>query len=125
MDLEQSDLSYLISHKNLIVVVTFIGAFVREKQAATFDRCLAEILEKNPQWVVFYFRDMGNKMDAGFYPAFVKLQKAIRDKPAELRLCSLHPELRETLLEKAIVRKNELSPNLREAFIGYKPNDPK
>jgi anti-anti-sigma regulatory factor len=47
---------------------------------------------------------------------FVRLQKAIREMPAELRVCGLHPEFKKLLEEKGLLRHSELSNNLQDAL---------
>ena len=55
-------------------------------------------------------------MDRIVVPIFARLQKSIREKPAILKITSVHPQLRTFLQEMGILRTEELTNNLAEAL---------
>jgi anti-anti-sigma regulatory factor len=66
--------------------------------------------------VVLNLRDVGQTIERIQYPAFAKLQKTIREKGAELKICNIHPDLRKTLVDAGLLRVKELANNLPEAL---------
>jgi anti-anti-sigma factor len=108
-------LQYFLSEKKGIAVVSFAGKLSRENEPV-LQQCAAELIEKRPKFVILYLRDLGSRMDIAALPAFARLQKAVRELPAEMKVCSPHPELRALLEEKGLLRPNELCNNLVEAL---------
>ncbi len=117
MNRDVPKLNYFISEKSRIVVVSFVGPLVRDS-ALVLQECQAQILERNPSLVILYFRDVPDRVDQTVFPAIARIQKAIRDKNIQLKLCSLHPHLRTTFNDFGIIRPNELADNLAQALEG-------
>jgi anti-anti-sigma regulatory factor len=81
--------------------------------------CEAELSKhKDTKFVILYFREVPSMtLDAiSFLTAF---QKRIRDKYT-LRICSLHPELRQKLSKMGVVRGMELTDNLQTTLLDLK-----
>ena len=111
----EPELQFFVAEKNSIVVVSISGTLSRSGEAV-LDKCREEVVNRHPKHVILYFKDLGNRADLSAFPALARLQKAIRDLPASLRLCGLHPELRKFLEQKGLLRLSELSPGLPEAL---------
>jgi anti-anti-sigma regulatory factor len=94
---------------------------MNRSNAATFDKLIEEVTQKSPSWVIINMRDLGRTIERTQFPAFARLQKVIREKPAELKLCSIHPDLKTTLQDAGLVRYNELADNLSDALASLTP----
>jgi anti-anti-sigma regulatory factor len=112
-----SALQYFIAEKNAVLIVSWVGEFAHGT-AEVIDKCRDEVVKSGAKWVIFNLRDLKPSMDRITVPVFARLQKGIREKPAVLRLTSMHPDLRGFLQEQGVLRPEELSNNLAEALQG-------
>ena len=81
------------------------------------DACLTTVSElKAVDWVIINFRGVPSTVDRNIFPLLANLQKAIRSKPARLRLNAIHPDLRKLLLEQGLIWKEEITNCLTEAL---------
>jgi anti-anti-sigma regulatory factor len=117
MDNKQNTLQYFIAEKNSVVILSWVGVLAHETIRSIED-CQAELLKINAKWVVMNCRDLKPQMDRSVVPVFARLNKAIRDIPATLRLTSIHPELRSYLEAQGLLRNDELALNLADALKG-------
>ena len=112
-----SNLQYFIAEKNAVLIVSWIGEFTHQT-SSIIDKCREEIAKSGAKWVIFNLRDLKPDMDKITVPVFARLQKNIREKPAVLRLTSLHPNLRSFLQEQGVLRPDEVANNLAEVLQG-------
>jgi anti-anti-sigma regulatory factor len=108
-------LSYTITQKSSVLVVTLSGSLTRDNQAA-IEKCQFEILERRAAWVILHFRDVPDRADQNVLPSLAKLQKSVRDQGAQLRLAALQPNLKKLLEERGILRPDEFAENLPETL---------
>src|SRR4051812_12651649 len=104
-------LQYFLSVKGPVAVVSFAGRLTREAEGV-LAQCGNELLAKQPKHVILYLRDIGNRIELAALPAFARMQKQIREMPSDLKLCSLHPEVKRLLEDKGLLRLNEITNNL-------------
>jgi anti-anti-sigma factor len=108
------------SQKSVILLISLAGPMNRAN-ADVLDKLIEELEKKSPGWVVLNLRDVGTSIERTQYPAFARLQKTVRDKGAELKICSVHPDLRTTLVDAGLLRIKEISNNLPEALQSLAP----
>lgn len=125
---QPGELSYFISEKaissqNSTLLLIALAGPINRSNASVLDRLIEEIDKKSAGWVVINMRDVGHSMERTQFSVFAKLQKTIREKPAELKLCSIHPDLKKTLQDAGLLRQNEISNNLPEALASLTPKE--
>ena len=81
-------------------------------------KCQDAISPKPTTFTVISLHDV-TTMDYQGIIAFVRLQKATREKPSTLRICSLNSDFRKLLNQRGAIRPNELAGNLREAIESF------
>ena len=123
---QPSQFSYFISEKDLssqngiLLVIALMGPISRSN-APIFEKFLDELSQKQAHWVIINLRDVEKDVERPMFPVFARLQKLIRDKPAELKLCGVHPELRVVLEQAGILRATEVVNNLAMALQTLSP----
>ncbi|WP_413578188.1 STAS domain-containing protein [Bdellovibrio sp. HCB290] len=116
---DQKSFNYSISHKNRMLVVSFSGEEMSAGVVPALEACRQEILAKEEvKQVVFYFQNI-DRISTEALSSFAQLQRDIRAKPADLRLCSLKDSLREKLLRMGIVRGLEVAEDLKTALLSF------
>jgi anti-anti-sigma regulatory factor len=110
-----TSLQYFIAEKNAVMIVSWIGEFSYET-SGIIEKCQEDLSKSSAKWVILNLRDLKPTMDKITVPIFARLEKAIREKPAVLRLTSVHPELKGFLLQQGVLRPEELTNNLAEAL---------
>jgi anti-anti-sigma regulatory factor len=110
-----TSLQYFIAEKNSVIIVSWIGQFVHET-IQTIEACQTDLLKAQAKWVIFNCRDLKPNMDRSAIPILAKLQKTIREKPAVLKMTSMHPELRSYLDSQGLIRPEEIALNLTDAI---------
>jgi len=111
------DLHYLIANKGTLLVVSFIGSFTKSA-APILEQCQAEVTESKANHVVLSLHDVDDVPLNGLN-AFVKLQMKVREKGMDLRLCFLKPEILRILLDRAVIRREKVVLNLKEAIESF------
>jgi anti-anti-sigma regulatory factor len=108
-------LSYQITQKHSVVIVALVGSITRENLEA-LERLQADIAGRQFAWVVLHFKDVPERTDQIALPFLARIQKAIRDKGAQVRLSSLRPQLRQTMLERGLLRGDEYVEDLAQTL---------
>ncbi|WP_413560909.1 STAS domain-containing protein [Bdellovibrio sp. HCB209] len=116
---DQKSFNYSISHKNKMLVVSFTGEEMGSVVVPALEACRQEILSKEEvRQVVFYFQNI-DRISSEALASFAQLQRDIRAKPADLRLCSLKGALREKLVRMGMVRSLEVTEDLKSALLSF------
>lgn len=114
---------YFLSDKRPILVVTMVGR-MNFLAVQTLLSCKAEINKlshgEGIKFVVFYFRDV-EAITGDAISVLTQIQKEIRARDCALNLCSLRPDIKEKLVNMGVVRRNELSDNMRDALLAFVP----
>lgn len=108
-------LSYQLTQKNSVLLVTLSGSITRDN-LKTLEQLQAEISGREFAWVVLHFKDVPERTDQIALPFLARLQKSIRDKGAQVRLSSLRPQLRQTMLERGLLRGDEYVEDLAQTL---------
>jgi anti-anti-sigma regulatory factor len=111
-----ADLVYFLAEKNLCLIVSLIGRLSR-KNAAVLESCMKDIEKSKAKWIIINFRDVAAQIEEPMYAELANLQKKVRAKPAALKLCSLHPDLRKSLTDRGVIRLEETNNNLTDALL--------
>jgi anti-anti-sigma regulatory factor len=109
-------LVYFIAEKNFCLIVSLIGRLGR-KDVQILENCIQELEKSKAKWIVINFRDVSPEIDEPMFSELVNMQKKVRAKPAALKLCSLHPELKKRLTDRGVIRQEETNNNLTEALL--------
>lgn len=112
---ETSSLSYQISEKGALIVVSFAGA-LSKSALATLEECKSTLLSKSPSCVVFNLQGL-TQMDFPGMASFIQLKKVLRDSSTTLKICALDPNLADLLDQKGALRRNELVADLKSALL--------
>jgi anti-anti-sigma regulatory factor len=112
-------LDYFVSEKSGFLVLSFLGA-ITKSTLVVFEKAQLDVRKSEATNIVLNFHDI-TKLDVSGIPGLVKLQKMIRERPAELRICFLRPDFKKMLLEGGAVRPNELNNNLLDALKSFSP----
>ena len=101
-----------------MLVVSFTGELT-PAVAPGLEACRQEILAKpEVKCVVFYCEEVG-AVHPEAIPALAQMQREIRSRGIELRVCSLKQALREKLVRMGVVRGMEVAEDLRSALISF------
>lgn len=111
------------TQKGVILLISLTGSLDRNS-ANEFMKLLKELKARSFHWAVLSLRDIQKDVERPQFVAFANLQKMIREKPAELKICGLHPELRLTLEAAGLIRAKEVVNNLADALRTLKPRVP-
>lgn len=114
---DQKSFEYSFTQKNKMLVVSLSGE-ISSPALAALEACRQEIIGKTDvASVVLFFQDVeAISMDA--IPLIAQIQRDIRLKPAELRLC-IRENLREKLVRMGVVRGLEVADDLRTALLSF------
>jgi anti-anti-sigma regulatory factor len=116
---DQKSFNYSISHKNKMLVVSFTGEEMSPVVVPALEACREEILSKGEvSQVVFYFQNV-DRISNEALASFAQLQRDVRAKPADLRLCSMKVPLREKLVRMGVVRGLEVAEDLKSALLSF------
>lgn len=108
-------LAYFSSEKKGILILTLIGPLIRSN-ALILSECINVVSSSSARWIILNCRDIPPEIDQSLAAPLARLQKTIREKPAELRISGLHPDLFVTFKKKGILREHEICSNLAEAL---------
>lgn len=106
------DLVYFLAEKNLCL----IGRLGR-KSGGVLESCIKDLEKSKAKWIIINFKDVAPLIDEPMYAELANLQKKVRTKPAALKICSLHPDLRKSLVDRGVIRLEETNNNLTEALL--------
>lgn len=107
--------SYEISRNQSFLIAALSGK-IQQSSLESFSQFQREILEaESLKAVLFDFSHVsGITLDA--IPALVLLQKNLRHRGLQFRLCGLHDPLKDKLSKLGVIRSSELSLNRRSAL---------
>lgn len=106
-------LTYFISERNSIVVVSLVGALTRST-LGLFPKVIEDVSGRRARMVILNCHDLSDIESCAVKP-FSELQACLRELPSEVRVCFLNPSLRGLLFEHKALREGELKNNLLEA----------
>ena len=113
-DSNGEEFTYVFGEKGELLIVLFCGKMTGRSVEA-LERCEAELYQKPHQIILFSFRDVKGVMPA-VHIALARIQKELRAKDKFIGLCSLHPEMKSSLLMSGIIRESEIYNNIAEAW---------
>lgn len=115
---DQKSFQYSFNQCNNMLVVSFSGE-ISTPVLAALEACRQELLSKSEvRCVVLYFQDVGS-ISTDAIPWLAQVQRDIRLKPAEVRLCALPGALRERLVRMGVVRGLEVADDLKSALLSF------
>ncbi|MBO9665455.1 MAG: STAS domain-containing protein [Bdellovibrio sp.] len=101
-----------------MLVVSLTGE-ISSYVVPALEACRQEILAKEEvRCVVFYFQNV-DQISAEAIAWLAQVQREIRAREADLRLCSLKDTLREKLVRMGVVRSLEVTDDLKTALLSF------
>src|SRR4051812_36730022 len=110
-------LEYFISEKNGYLVLSFVGDLTKAT-IGVCEKALLEISRLKPRFIVLNFHDL-TRLDVSGIPTLVRMQKSLRERPAELRLCFMKPDIRKMMTEAGALRPAEFVSTLVDALRSF------
>jgi anti-anti-sigma regulatory factor len=107
------EFGYKVVNKNDLVIVTLKGKLEKSSQEMLV-KCTEEFLQIESKLVILYFKEVSS-IDKTVYRQLALLQQEAR-KSKRLFLCGFNSALKQELLEKGIIRFNEVKRNLEEVL---------
>lgn len=99
--------------RNDLSVIAFKGRMSKEAREE-LKKCQEEILSSESKVIILLFKDLVT-VDMAVYRELTMLQQEIR-KSKQLYLVGLNKALKQLLIEKAIIRPNEIKETLEDAL---------
>lgn len=109
-----SSFGYKITSKKDVTVVSFTGKIDKDSKSL-IDACRNQVFKERPSLVVIYFKDI-ESIDATILRDITLFQHEIRKKRIELYIAGLDNNMREFLLERAVIRISEYKKTLLDVF---------
>lgn len=111
-----STLEYYIASKGQLIIITFVGSFKNCQEVV--EQCSKEITEHScgVHNCIIYARDI-SEVHANSYRDLVQLQNTLRSYFNVIKVCSLHPSIKNILLAAGVVRMEELTNNLKDTVM--------
>jgi anti-anti-sigma regulatory factor len=108
------EFKYFTATKGIYMVISLVGS-MKGKRTDPLTELEHEIMMNSSATVfIFNFRDVEDiSGEAIFFMA--QVQKSIRARPAEVRLCGVKPNLKSKLLNQGLVRTSEMFDNMQTA----------
>ncbi|MCC7441571.1 MAG: hypothetical protein IT285_08060 [Bdellovibrionales bacterium] len=113
------ELRFFIAEQGPVQIVSLVGYLVRDNEPV-LERCVKEVIGRNAAWVILNFRDVAPEVDRKLFRSLVQAQKMLREKPKMVRICGLHPDLANQLMDQGVVRREELFGNVAEVLASLK-----
>lgn len=110
MEKEDKKLDWFISENGKYLVISFVGSIL-ETTGKRLQECEDEINRRSATRIVLNFFNV-DEMSRGAIRPLARLEKIIRDKPANLRLCFLKPDHEKLLIWEGVARPDEIMENL-------------
>lgn len=107
------EFGYKFVNKNELVIVTLKGKLVKDSQEMLV-KCTDEFLQLESRLIILYFKEVSS-IDKTVHRQLALLQQEAR-KSKRLFLCGLNSALKQELLEKGIIRLNEVKGSLEEVL---------
>ena len=112
---EEKGFNYFVSSKSIYMVVSLVGQ-LSDTAPDSLQPLQTEVRDNTTATVfIFNFRDLV-EISGEAVPVLAQIQKDIRTKSGEVRLCGLRPELKAKLLAKGVIRTSEIFDNLQTAI---------
>ena len=106
--------SFKITSKKDVTVVSFTGKIDKDSKAM-IEECRKQVIAVRPSLVVIYFKEI-KSIDATILREITLFQHEIRKKRIELYIAGLDNNMREFLLERAVIRVSEYKKTLLDVF---------
>lgn len=107
------EFAYKVVNKNELVIVTLKGKLVKDSQEM-LEKCTKEFAQLESKLVILYFKEVSS-IDKTVHRQLALLKQEAR-KSKRLFLCGLNSVLKQELLEKGIIRFNEVKGSLEEVL---------
>lgn len=105
---------YTIRRNGSILILFFTG-ILQENNCARLEQVWSEVRDlKEVRHVLIELSQLKN-LTLGAIPAFVKLQKSLRENKIEFKICATPEDLKSKLSRMGVIRNIEIASNLKAA----------
>jgi hypothetical protein len=111
----ENTLRYFISEKSSILVVSLVGPLTRQN-ISVLEACWAEIPRRTFQYAVLLLQEVSGSIERPVFPHLIRLQKTLRERPAEIRVSGLSAQQLAFLIEQGVLRSSEATVSIQEAL---------
>lgn len=111
---QAKELQYTLAQKGALTIASFNGSIIR-KNLEVLEKCKQELLKQQSKFIILSFQNVDD-LDLFSVPALAQFQKAMRDKPAVLRICLIRHDFRELLEGRGAMKKSEIANELTDAI---------
>ena len=108
---------YFLSEKQQFLVVSLVGTLTKATHGE-IQKCEEAILASSAKCIVLNFHEFKGMDLTGIRP-LAQLQKCIREKPAQLRLCFVNTDIYSMMDRVGAVRAQEICEDLVQALKSF------
>lgn len=105
------DLTYKLVQKNELAIITLKGNLSRSSEESLI-KCTGELLQTEAKVIILYLKEVST-IDKFIHRQLALLQQEAR-KGRKLYICGINPHLKQELLDKGIIRFNEVKGSLED-----------
>ncbi|MGE0526955.1 MAG: STAS domain-containing protein [Bdellovibrionales bacterium] len=120
MSEERKEFSYILVGNDAVVIANLTGE-LQARAAPAVETFKDEILGRDAARVVILNFSEVTAINGDVIPCVAQLLKSVRSKPAELRLCSLSPEVKDKLNRYGLLRSIEVAEDIKRAIHSIRP----
>ncbi len=107
-------MNFKILNQNAICVVTFNGDMLKADREV-LSECSQNLKAIDCNAVILYFKNV-SAIDPAVYRSLILVQFELRQRQLKLRATGLGLQLKTQLIEKGVMRSNELYPTLNDVI---------
>ncbi|MBA2403677.1 MAG: STAS domain-containing protein [Bdellovibrionales bacterium] len=108
------EFDYKIITQNNVTIISFSGKISKESKEQ-LETCRQEIISDSSQTVILYLKDV-TKIEPCIFRELTLLQHEARKNSNELYVAGLDNQIRQYLVDRAVIRLGEIKKTLIEIF---------
>lgn len=110
----QPSLTYKISSKDSILILSVSGKLVREN-SAIIEEAFKQLLEKEFTGIIFEISGV-SEIDLFTLPLVSRVRGAVKDRKAEMKTCGMSDYIRAFLSDRGLLRPEHICKDIVESY---------